>query len=55
MDIQACSLNLVMSFLLEMPCDLAKGARMYSMVAARRPVSSTVQNITKWPSAQPRP
>jgi hypothetical protein len=31
MDIQACSLNLVMSLRFLRPCDFAKGARMYSM------------------------
>jgi hypothetical protein len=38
-----------------MPWDLAKGAKMYSMVAARRPVRSTMQNRMRWPSYQPRP
>jgi len=44
-----------MSFLLDRPCDLANGARMYSMVAARRPVRSTMQNMIRWLSFQPRP
>lgn len=44
-----------MSFLLEMPWDLANGARMYSMVAARKPVRRTMLNRTIWPSAQPSP
>lgn len=44
---QACSLKRVTSFFLLMPMYLPKGARRYSIDAARSPVRRTTQNATK--------
>lgn len=44
-----------MSFRFVMPLHFAKGASMYSMVKARRPVKSTMQNEMKYASSGPIP